>query len=408
MLRCRHCASSLESVFADLGHHPPSNAYLREADLLRPEVTYPLKVYVCETCWLVQVPAHAAPDQLFTPDYAYFSSVSKSWLAHCERYAATETERFGLTADAFVVEAASNDGYLLQFFKARGIPCLGIEPTASTAAVAREAGIETVELFLGEETGREIAAKYGKADLMAANNVFAHVPDINDFAKGVAAILKPEGVATFEFPHLLRLVKGLQFDTIYHEHYSYLSLFSVRRILAAAGLRVFDVQILPTHGGSLRVYACHASAGHAEEPGVAKTAGYEADAGISSLPFYQSLQANAERIKDNLLTFLISEKRAGRKVAAYGAAAKGNTLLNFAGVRSDLIAFVADAAPSKQGKYLPGSHIPIRTPQDLVHARPDTVIILPWNIASEIREQLVPVADVGTRFAVAVPELSIS
>jgi len=406
MLTCRHCANPLQSMFADLGHQPPSNAYLRQEDLLAPEATYPLTVYVCEQCWLVQVPAYAAPDELFTRDYAYFSSVSKSWVAHCERYVAAVTDRFGLTSDAFVLEAASNDGYLLRFFKARGIPYLGIEPTASTAAAAREAGIDTIELFLGEETGRRIAADYGKADLMAANNVLAHVPDVNDFARGFAALLKPEGVATFEFPHLLRLVEGLQFDTIYHEHYSYLSLHSARRILAQAGLRVFDVEELPTHGGSLRLFACHQEASHPEQPGVAKVAGQEQAARLTDLLFYKSLQAGAERIKDDLLQFLIEEKRAGRTVAGYGAAAKGNTLLNFAGVRADLLPFVADAAASKQGKYLPGSHIPIRSPQDLIEARPDTVLILPWNIAAEVTSSMSAVRGWGGRFAVAVPGLT--
>lgn len=405
-LACRHCRSALNKVFIDLGHQPPSNAYIPAGRLGAPEVTFPLRVYVCEECWLVQLPAHAAADELFTADYAYFSSVSKSWVAHAERYVAAMIERFGLSSDSFVVEAASNDGYLLQFVAGRGIPCLGIEPTASTAAAARQKGIETEEIFLGEATGRAIASARGKADLFVANNVLAHVPDINDFARGVAALLAPEGVATFEFPHLLRLIQGMQFDTIYHEHYSYLSLHTVRRVFLAAGLRVFDVEELSTHGGSLRVFACGTDARHVASPRLGRLAAEEAEAGIATPALYAGLQAEAERIKDELLTFLIAEKRAGRIVAGYGAAAKGNTLLNFAGVRPDLLPFVCDAAASKQGQYLPGSHIPILPPSALAEAKPDCVLILPWNIASEIVET--PEArGWGARFAIAVPRLTM-
>ena len=407
MLSCRHCGTALHRVFVNLGHQPPSNAYVPPEGLGAPEVTFPLKAYVCEECWLVQVPAHAAADALFTADYAYFSSVSKSWVAHAQAYVEAMIERFGLGPDSFVIEIASNDGYLLQFVAGRGIPCLGIEPTSSTAAAAREKGIETEELFLGEATGRAIAASRRKADLVTANNVLAHVPDINDFVRGVGALLAPEGVVTFEFPHLLRLIAGLQFDTIYHEHYSYLSLHTVRRALAGAGLRVFDVEELGTHGGSLRVFACHKGAGHESAPRLERLAAAEADAGIAQAALYGRLQAEAERIKDELLLFLIAEKRAGRTVAGYGAAAKGNTLLNFAGVRADLLPFVCDAAPSKQGRYLPGSHIPIRPPSALAEARPGTVLILPWNIAGEIQETLSYVRGWGGRFAVAVPGLKI-
>ncbi len=405
MLTCRHCGTALHKVFVDMGHQPPSNAYVPPGRLGAPEVTFPLKAYVCEECWLVQLPAHAAADALFTADYAYFSSVSKSWVAHAERYVAAMVERFGLGPESFVVEVASNDGYLLQFAASRGIPCLGIEPTASTAEAARKKGIETEELFLGEATGRAIAASRREADLVTANNVLAHVPDINGFVRGIGALLAPEGVATFEFPHVLRLIEGLQFDTIYHEHYSYLSLHTVRRVVAAAGLRAFDAEELATHGGSLRVYACHKGAGHETSPRLERLAAAEADAGITSPALYGRLQAEAERIKDELLLFLIAEKRAGRSVAGYGAAAKGNTLLNFAGVRADLLPFVCDAAPSKQGQYLPGSHIPIRPPSALAEARPDTVLILPWNIASEIVETRSFVRGWGGRFAVAVPRL---
>jgi 2-polyprenyl-3-methyl-5-hydroxy-6-metoxy-1,4-benzoquinol methylase len=407
MLKCRHCGAALSRVFIDLGHQPPSNAYVPAHQLGAPEMTFPLKAYVCEECWLVQLPAHAAAQALFTPDYAYFSSVSKSWVAHAERYVNSIAERFGLGPKSFVIEVASNDGYLLQFVKGRGIPCLGIEPTASTAAAAREKGIETEEIFLGETTGQAIAAARRPADLVTGNNVLAHVPDINDFVRGIGALLAPEGVATFEFPHLLRLVQGLQFDTIYQEHYSYLSLYTVRRILAAAGLRAFDAEELPTHGGSLRVFACHEGAPHKAGAGLERITAAEAEAGITQAGFYGRLQAEAERIKDELLLFLIGEKRAGRSVAAYGAAAKGNTLLNFAGIRADLLPFVCDAAPSKQGKYLPGSHIPIRPPSALLEARPGTVLILPWNIANEIVETQSNVRAWGGRFAVAVPGLTI-
>lgn len=408
MLTCRHCGAMLDTVFADLGHHPPSNAYLAPDRLHTPELTFPLKVYVCEACWLVQVPAHAAAYELFTPDYAYFSSVSKSWVAHAAAYVAAMVERFRLSTNGFVIEVASNDGYLLQFVKERGIPCLGIEPTAMAAAAARNKGIRTEEIFLGEMTGRRVAERFGRADLVAANNVLAHVPDIDDFVRGIARLLAPEGVATFEFPHLMRLVEGLQFDTIYHEHYSYLSLAVVRRILAAAGLRVFDVEELTTHGGSLRVFACHVGAGYAPGEAVAGILAREEVVGITTRAFYTELQTKAEHIKDELLCFLIAEKRAGRTVAGYGAAAKGNTLLNFAGVRSDLLPFVVDAAPSKQGRHLPGSHIPILAPSVLDERRPDTVLILPWNIAAEVRSQLAHLAEKGTRFATAVPELEVA
>ncbi len=406
-LVCRHCGSELKKTLIDLGHQPPSNAYIPAGRIDAPEVAFPLRVYVCEECWLVQLPAHAAADELFTADYAYFSSVSTSWVAHAERYVSAMTDRFRLSAESFVVEAASNDGYLLQFVAGRGIPCLGIEPTASTAAAARRRGIETEEVFLGEATGRAIAAARRHADLFIANNVLAHVPDINDFVRGVAALLAPEGVATFEFPHVLRLIQGMQFDTIYHEHYSYLSLHTVRRVFQAARLRVFDVEELSTHGGSLRVFACGRNASHAASPRLESLAAAEADAGIATPALYAGLQAEAERIKDELLMFLIAEKRAGRTVAGYGAAAKGNTLLNFAGVRPDLLPFVCDAAASKQGQYLPGSHIPILPPSALAEAKPGCVLILPWNIAGEIVEKLPEARGWGGRFAIAVPRLTM-
>jgi SAM-dependent methyltransferase len=404
---CRHCAVPLDQHFIDLGHQPPSNAYLAKAGLSEPEVYFPLKVFVCTNCWLAQVPAHAGSTDLFTPDYAYFSSVSSGWLTHCEAYVDAMIGRFGLGPHSKVIEVASNDGYLLQFVRARGVPCLGIEPTASTAAAARAKGIETVELFLGVESGAKITAEHGQADLIPANNVFAHVPDINDFVGGIAALLAPSGVATFEFPHLLSQLEGAQFDTIYHEHYSYLSLTSSSRVLESAGLRVFDITELPTHGGSLRLFVCHRDADHALQPAVTAFRAREDAAGLSSLGAYTELQARAERIKHNLLSFLLEEKRAGRSVAAYGAAAKGNTLLNYAGVKPDLLPYVCDAAASKQGRFLPGSHIPVLSPDKLAENRPDTVLILPWNIADEVAESMAVIREWGGRFVTAVPELRV-
>ena len=406
-MTCRHCDAPLSHVVVDLGHQPPSNAYLTREALDRVEVYAPLKVFVCERCWLVQLAAHHDAGDLFTQHYAYFSSVAKSWVAHAERYVTDMRSRFGLSADSLVVEVASNDGYLLQFVRAAGIPCYGIEPTASTAAAARDRGIESLELFFGEAVGRQLAATRGPADLTAANNVLAHVPDINDFVAGFREILAPEGVATFEFPHLMRLIDENQFDTIYHEHYSYLSLTTVRTIFASQGLRVFDVAELPTHGGSLRVFASRDGAGHVETPAVAALVAREAAAGVTTPGYYDGLQREADRVKLELLEFLVGERRAGRMVGAYGAAAKGNTLLNFAGVKPDLLQFVCDAAPSKQGQFMPGSHIPILPPAALAEAKPDTVMILPWNLTSEITEALDYIRHWDGRFAAAIPALRV-
>lgn len=408
-MKCRHCATELQHVFVDLGHQPPSNAYLPPTALGEPEVYAPLKTYVCSQCWLVQLPAHHRADELFTSDYAYFSSVSSTWLEHARRYVADMTSRFGLGAGSFVVEVASNDGYLLQYVRDAGMPCLGIEPTASTAAAARAKGIKTIEAFFGEAFARELASTRGHADLIAANNVLAHVPDIDDFVAGFRELLAAEGVATFEFPSLVNLVEGVQFDTIYHEHYSYLSLTAVNRILAAAGLRVFDVETLPTHGGSLRVFACRATAErHARTEAVEHMLADEARRGVASLGYYGDLQRQALAVKRDLVSFLVEQKRAGRKIAAYGAAAKGNTLLNFCGIKRDLIEFVCDAAPSKQGRFLPGSHIPIRPPSALTELKPDFVLILPWNIRREIEFQNAHIRVWGGRFVVAVPKLEVA
>ncbi len=405
-MNCRHCSTPLATHVIDLGSSPPSNAYLSEAALHAPELWFPLRVMVCDACRLVQTEDFAAHDALFTEDYAYFSSFSQSWLDHSARYATAMIERFGLTPASHVVEVASNDGYLLQYFAQAGIPCLGVEPTHSTAEAARARGIETVEAFFGVALAEQLVAQGRAADLTAANNVLAHVPDINDFVGGFARLLKPHGTATFEFPHLLSLIEQNQFDTIYHEHFSYLSLYAVERIFAHNGLTVVDVDTLPTHGGSLRIYAQRSdSTPAAASARVIALRARETAAGIATSEFYTGLQARAEAIRDALLVFLIEAKRAGRRVAAYGAAAKGNTLLNFAGVRPDLLAYVVDRNPAKAGKFMPGSRIPIVDEAHIRADRPDYILILPWNLKDEIVAQLADARDWGAQFVVAIPEL---
>lgn len=408
-MKCRHCHAELALPFIDLGTAPPSNAYLTREQLAAPERYYPLRVLTCTECWLVQTEDHAGREELFSSDYAYFSSYSSSWLAHAERCVEDMVSRLHLGPASQVVEVASNDGYLLQYVKARGIPCLGIEPTAGTARAARERGIETREVFFGLAAAEALVAEGRSADLAIANNVLAHVPDINDFVAGFARILKPGGVATFEFPHLLRLVADGQFDTIYHEHYSYLSLAATQRIFEGAGLAVFDVEELPTHGGSLRVHAQRADTGRRPHTSaVSALLNQERSAGLSSRALAADLQQRAERIKHDLLAFLIEQARAGRTVAGYGAAAKGNTLLNFAGVRGDLLRCVADASPHKRDHWLPGSRIPVVSEQTLRDMRPDFVLVLPWNLREEITAQLAYVREWGARFVTAVPELALS
>ncbi|MDD2768286.1 MAG: class I SAM-dependent methyltransferase [Methylococcus sp.] len=404
-MNCRHCHAPLEHIFLDLGFAPPSNAYLNAADLKAPELYFPLKLYVCEHCWLVQTEDYAKADALFCSDYAYFSSVSQSWQDHAARYVNTISKRLELGPSSFVVEVASNDGYLLKNFVATGIPCLGIEPTASTAEAAEALGIPVLREFFGKKLGERLAAEGRQADLILGNNVYAHVPDINDFTAGLKAMLKPGGTVTLEFPHLMRLIEHSQFDTVYHEHFSYLSLYTVSRIFAEAGLRVWDVEELDTHGGSLRVYGCHAADSRRDSEAVAALIAEEDRWGLRERVTYTEFQAQADRVKDDLLGFLIEQKRAGKRVAAYGAAAKGNTLLNYAGVKPDLLPYVCDAAPSKQGKFLPGSHIPILAPSALAELKPDWVLILPWNIADEVRVQQPLVQQWGGRFVTAVPEL---
>jgi SAM-dependent methyltransferase len=408
-MKCRHCQAALTLPLLDLGSAPPSNAYLSEAALHAPETWYPLRLLVCSHCWLAQTEDHAGREALFGDEYAYFSSYSSSWLAHSRAYVEAMRQRFGLDAGSRVAEIAANDGYLLQYVQQAGIPCYGIEPTASTAAAARAKGLDVIERFFGAELAEQLVQGGRAVDLVAANNVLAHVPDINDFVAGFARLLKLQGVATFEFPHLLRMLGENQFDTAYHEHYSYLSLTAVRRIFAANGLAVFDVEELPTHGGSLRVYAQRADLGpHLPSAAVELLLARERAAGLASAAGYGGFQARAERVKNDLLAFLIEARRQGRKVAAYGAAAKGNTLMNFAGIRGDLVAFVVDRNPAKQGRYMPGSRIPIVEESWLARERPDHIVILPWTLKAEVMAQLDYARSWGAGFVTAVPRLELA
>jgi hypothetical protein len=406
-MKCRHCAAAVALPFMDLGTAPPSNAYVSVQALSGPETYYPLRVLVCTRCWLVQTEDFAAADELFSADYAYFSSVSKSWLAHAAAYCQMIAAKLELNRHSLVMEVAANDGYLLKNFVAAGIPCLGIEPTASTAAAAEQLGIPIVREFFGRELATRLVNERGHADLIIGNNVYAHVPDINDFTAGLKIALEPGGTITLEFPHLLRLISQVQFDTLYHEHFSYLCLQSVSTIFAAHGLRVWDVEELTTHGGSLRVYGCHAEDPREMRASVARVLGEERSHGLFDERTYTAFQARANEVKYGLLEFLLEQRRLGKTVAAYGAAAKGNTLLNFAGVRPDLVSFVCDAAPSKQGRYLPGSRIPIVAPTVIADRTPDYLLILPWNIADEVMQQCRHIRQWGGRFVVAVPELRI-
>lgn len=406
-MNCRHCGTPLQYTFLDLGFAPPSNAYLSKEALNRPELYFPLKTRVCSACWMVQTEDYADADALFTSDYAYFSSTSSGWLEHAKHYAEKMIAELDLNTSSHVIEVASNDGYLLKNFVGAGVPCLGIEPTDSTAVKAEKLGIPVLREFFNEALGRNLAQDGKQADLITGNNVYAHVPDINDFTKGLKAALKPGGTITLEFPHLMRLLDQAQFDTVYHEHFSYLSLYTVTRIFAAAGLRVFNVEELPTHGGSLRVYGCHANNPRETQQTVDALLQEETNCGLQRLPTYLEFQPRADKIKNDLLVFLIEQQLRGKKVAAYGAAAKGSTLLNYAGVKPDLLPFVCDAAKAKQGQYMPGSHIPILAPERLAEIKPDFVLILPWNIAEEVIEQLAPLREIGTRFVTAVPWLKI-
>ena len=408
-MTCRSCGAALSLDLIDLGTAPPSNAYLDAKALAKPERTYPLRVKVCTNCWLVQTEDYAGAGELFDADYAYFSSYSDTWLAHARAYVTEVAERFNLGPRSLVAEVAANDGYLLQYVAARGIPCFGIEPTASTARAARQRGIEIVQEFFGTRLGGALATQGRQADLMVANNVLAHVPDLNDFVGGFAALLKPAGVATFEFADLVQLIDRTEFDTIYHEHFSYLSLFAAEHALGRAGLEVFDVQQLPTHGGSLRLFVQHRSSGvQPRRASVETRRAHEAARGVATREYYSGFQQRAERIRDMLRAFLAEAKQRGETVAGYGAAAKGNTLLNFAGVGADQVAFVADRNPAKQGKYLPGSRIPIVAEDSVRELRPRWVLILPWNLRAEVVQQLAYVREWGGRFVTAVPELDFA
>ncbi len=406
-MRCRHCNNALKTQLVDLGSAPPSNNYLTKSDLSSVERWYPLKVLVCESCWLTQTEDYNQAEDLFTDTYAYLSSTSKSWLDHAKAYSEQIISDLKLSNNSFVIELACNDGYLLKNFVAKGIPCLGIEPTLSTAKIAEKNGIPVLKEFFGETIGNELSSAGKQADLIIANNVYAHVPDINDFTKGIKGVLKEGGTVTFEFPHLLQLIKHLQFDTIYHEHFSYLSLYTVQLILQKHGLKVFDVTRLTTHGGSLRVYACHDNDQRQQSENVLAILQEEKNFGLQDAGIYKQFQNRINSIKYNLISFLIEQKNLGKNVIAYGAAAKGNTLLNYAGIRPDLLSYVCDAAPLKQGKFLPGSRIPILNPNEIKETKPDYILILPWNIKEEIVSLHKYIQEWGGKFVVAVPELRV-
>ncbi len=407
-MKCRFCENPLTREFVDLVNSPPSNAYLRAEQLNEPEIFYPLRVFVCEKCFLVQIDEFKKADEIFDENYAYFSSFSKSWLEHSRQYVEMMTRRFSFDENSQIIEIASNDGYLLQYFKEKNVPVLGVEPTLSTAQAALEKGIESWTEFFGVELARKLVAENLQADLLLGNNVLAHVPDINDFVGGLKIALKPSGVVTMEFPHLLQLVENNQFDTIYHEHFSYLSFHTVRQIFAAQNLEIFDVEELPTHGGSLRIFAKHAeNENQVVSADVKNLLAKEKQAGLLDLNYYLNFQQKAEKVKYDFLAFLIEQKRAGKKIAAYGAAAKGNTLLNYCGVKKNLIDFVVDASPHKQGLFLPASHIPIVDENFIKKAKPDFVVILPWNIREEIFNQLNYLRDWNGKFVVAIPKLDV-
>ncbi|MCC7450433.1 MAG: methyltransferase domain-containing protein [Anaerolineae bacterium] len=402
---CRFCGAALQHTFVDLGTSPICNNMISAEQLNMMEPFYPLHVYVCDQCFLVQLQEYVAPDNIFS-DYTYFSSFSDSWLRHAKHYCDIVTERFGLNAHSQVIEIASNDGYLLKNFVAAGIPALGIEPAANVAAVAIKHGVPSVVRFFGEQTARELVADGKQADLVIGNNVLAHVPNINDFVAGMKIVLKPQGVITMEFPHLMRLMQENQFDTIYHEHFSYLSFIAVGRIFAAHGLTLFDVEELPTHGGSLRIYACHAE--DTTQPiseRVTELRERELAAGFTNVETYLSFSEQVKETKRKLLAFLIDLKRAGKTIVGYGAPGKGNTLLNYCAIRTDFLDYTVDRSPYKQGKYLPGTHIPVYHPDKIRETKPDYVLILPWNLKDEIMEQMAYIRAWGGQFIVPIPEV---
>ena len=403
-MNCRHCQKKLEHLFLDLGFAPPSNAYRLAKDLDKPEKRYPLRVFVCDKCWLVQTEDFVDREELFGSEYAYFSSTSTSWLDHAASYSQMIQEKLSLTSDSLVLEVACNDGYLLKNFVNAGIPCLGVEPTTSTASVAIDLGIPVHIEFFGETLAKKLVAKEKQADLIIGNNVYAHVPDINDFTLGLKRMLKPHGTVTLEFPNLLKLILQNQFDTVYHEHFSYLSLHAVQAIFETAGLKIYDVEEWSTHGGSLRIYGCHKHAGFNTVGRVYQQLQKEEDAGLLNIKTYLDFQQKADKIKNNLQAFLAKQKNLGKLVAGYGAAAKGNTLLNYAGVKPELLPFVCDAAPSKQGKFLPGSNIPILDVGKLKEVKPDFIIIFPWNIAEEILQVCSFAKEWNATFITIIPE----
>jgi len=407
-MKCRHCSNLLNKTFIDLGYAPPSNAYLTKTQLKHHELYYPLKVFVCNNCWLVQTEDYNNADDLFNAEYAYFSSTSISWLKHAKDYSIQIIDQLKLNEKSFVIEIASNDGYLLKNFVAQGVPCLGIEPTKNTAEASLKLNIPVLQEFFGEKLAKKLELNNQKADLICGNNVYAHVPNINDFTLGLKIALKKEGTITLEFPHLLNLIKHKQFDTIYHEHFSYLSLYTVKKIFESYGLKIFDVEELKTHGGSLRIYACHNDDKRILSKNVFNLLNIEEKFGLTNITIYNDFQNEAIKIKNNLISFLIEQYNLGKKVYGYGAAAKGNTLLNYSGIKSDLINFVFDAAESKQFMYMPGSHIPILPPEVLDSDIPDYILILPWNISDEVRNQLKHLIDRGTKFVTAIPYLQIT
>jgi SAM-dependent methyltransferase len=404
---CRSCGAPLDHSFADLGLAPVSNAFVDPANAADGEMFYPLHAMVCSHCWLVQLADATRADLHFHDNYVYFSSFSSSWLAHARAYVAQMTTRLGLDGDSRVMEIASNDGYLLQYFQQAGIACVGIEPSANTAAAARAKGIDTRTVFFNRATAAALAAEGQRVDLLLGNNVLAHVPDLNEFVGAMPAVLKPEAVVTLEFPHLLSLIAGCQFDTIYHEHYSYLSLLALMPVFARAGLRVFDVEHLSTHGGSLRVHACLAGAAHAATAAVQACLQMENDAGLARLDTYAAFSASVRAAKRAMLSFAISAKDQGKRIAAYGAAAKGNTLLNYCGIGADVIDYVVDRNPAKQGRLLPGSRIPVRAPEAVFETRPDYLLILPWNLKDEVIAQMAGIRDWGGQFVLPIPLVAV-
>jgi len=407
-VNCRFCNTALEHVFIDLVNSPASNSFLTKEQLNEPETFFPLKVFTCHQCFLVQVDEYKKSGDIFDSNYVYFSSFSTSWLEHARSYTEMIAKRFGLNERSQVIEIASNDGYLLQYFVKKNIPVLGIEPTLNTAEAARQKGVNTLVEFFGAALAEKLVQKGTQADLLLGNNVLAHVPDIVDFVKGMKVILNPAGIITMEFPHLLQLVNNNQFDTIYHEHFSYLSFYTVRRIFSSQGLELFDVDELPTHGGSLRIYAKHREDNSKNiSSNVESILQKEINAGVNKLDYYANFTLQANKVKIALLSFLIEQKRKGKKIAGYGAAAKGNTLLNYCGIRNDFIDFVVDANPAKQGKYLPASHIPVVNEDHLKRNKPDFVIIFPWNLKEEIAAQLSYIRDWGGKFVIPIPQLHI-